>query len=239
MHRAILVFAAALLLASVCARASDAPRYEPLRLNGWQVRWFPNEIGKVWVTYAVADRDVVTPEAVNCRSMRSPGSVLRSANITRERFRALLRAAFDSWERAADIVFIEAADPANANVLIGEQTEPAGHAFTSVLPGPRTSEGYREISKAAICFNPERSWKDGRGGEIAAFDLTYTLKHEIGHVIGLDHPSRRGQLMSFRYSEDLLDLAAGDVAGAASVYGSPPAPRALFTPASIKPNAVR
>ncbi len=44
--------------------------------------------------------------------------------------------------------------------------------------------------------------------------------HEIGHAIGLDHPTGRGHIMSFRYSEKLDGLSGGDIAGAAYVYGA-------------------
>lgn len=237
MRHGILV-ALSVLLASTLARANDAPQYQPLRINGEQVRWFPASDGKVILTYAIADRDAITPEAVNCRRMRSPTTVMQSARIDRERLRSILREAFASWSLIASISFREINDAASANVLVGEQADPLGYAFTNVLRGPRVSEGYREISKAAICFNPERQWKDGRGGQNSAYDLLYTLKHEIGHVIGLDHPSRRGQLMSFSYTEDLSGPTAGDIAGAVATYGAPAA-RDFVVPASSSAQLIR
>lgn len=211
------------LLAGVCLLTSpaycDSAQFSPLRLNGEYVRWFPGKSGKISLTYALADREVITPEATNCKRMRAPSSVATSASVSDARLRAILKTAFNSWESVTNISFAQTADAAHADIIIGEQSDPQGYAFTSILPGPRTANGFREISKAAICLNPARSWKDGIGGDATIYDLTYTLKHEIGHVIGLDHPSRKGQLMSFRYSEDLRDLSSGDIAGAEFIYG--------------------
>lgn len=210
-------------LQSVAADPSPRSTFEPLRIRGQFVRWFPGQSGQVALTYAIVNRESVsTPDAANCKYMRPPGHVLKSSGIGTARFREILRSAFDTWQQAANIRFAEVEDVSAADIVIGEQSEPVGFAFTNVTPGDRVENGFREIRKGAICFNPLRRWKDGPGGDTSVFDLGYTLKHEIGHVIGLDHPSRRGQLMSFRYSEDLTELTAGDAAGAAFVYGAPP-----------------
>jgi hypothetical protein len=209
----------AVFLLCSTAQAGGRTQFEPLRLNGEFVRWFPQSDGKILLRYAIADREAITPEATNCRKMRSPSDVLAKADVSPQRFSRMLRDAFDIWERVAALHFVETSDTANADILIGAQSEPVGYAFTSVLRGERMQDGFREIRKAAICFNPERAWKDGRGGDLHVYDLSYTLTHEIGHVIGLDHPSRSGHLMSFRYSEDLTGLTEGDIAGANFVYG--------------------
>ena len=209
---------AALLFCST-VQAEELAQFEPLRLNGEFVRWFPQADGTIHLRYAIADQEAITPEATNCRKMRAPSGIIANANISPQRFSRMLRDAFDSWERVAGLHFVETSDPAHADILIGAQSEPVGYAFTSVLPGDRVQDGFREIRKAAICLNPERAWKDGRGGDPRVYDLSYTLTHEIGHVIGLDHPSRSGHLMSFRYSEDLPGLTEGDIAGANFVYG--------------------
>lgn len=218
MIRCLAAALAAVLFCSA-AHAGEGAQFEPLRLNGEFVRWFPQTDGKIHLRYAIADEEAITPEATNCRKMRSPSDVIAKAKIPPQRFARLLRDAFDTWQRVTNLHFEETSDRAKADILIGAQSEPVGYAFTSVLTGDRTQNGFREIRKAAICFNPEVPWKDGRGGDQRVYDLSYTLTHEIGHVIGLDHPSRSGHLMSFRYSEDLAGLTAGDIAGANFVYG--------------------
>ena len=49
--------------------------------------------------------------------------------------------------------------------------------------------------------------------------LRYTLAHEIGHAIGLDHPNAPGQIMGYRYEESFRDLQPGDLSGAVALYG--------------------
>ncbi len=202
-----------------CAYAADGPHFEFLRLNGEFVRWFPNASGDVVVTYAFADSDVVTQGAVNCGAIRPLTRVSASAGIDRERLHAIAQRAFGAWAQVADVTFVQAASAAEADVVIGEQIEPRGWAFTNVVPGNLRGDGFRQIQKGTICFNPERPWKDGFDGNRNIYDLAFTLTHEIGHILGLDHPSRRGQLMSFRYDETLTGLTVGDIAGASFMYG--------------------
>ena len=45
------------------------------------------------------------------------------------------------------------------------------------------------------------------------------LAHEIGHVIGLDHPGPTGALMGYRDQGDVDRLMAGDIAGSVALYG--------------------
>ena len=79
--------------------------------------------------------------------------------------------------------------------------------------------GIARIKKSLVCLNPVQRWKIGRDGDGEVYDLSYTLMHEIGHAIGLDHAGSRGQLMSFRYQDHLMGLQAGDIAGVRRLYG--------------------
>jgi len=78
----------------------------------------------------------------------------------------------------------------------------------------------RPISKSLICLNPDELWKIGFDGNLDVYDLRYTVAHEVGHAIGLDHPGRDGQLMSYRYAETSRELRAGDINGAVEIYGA-------------------
>src|SRR5262249_33151728 len=76
------------------------------------------------------------------------------------------------------------------------------------------------ISLARICLNPAKRWKIGFDGDLTVYDLRYTLAHEIGHAIGLDHPVSAGQIMGYRYEEHFRSLQPGDTHGATLLYGA-------------------
>lgn len=151
--------------------------------------------------------------------MEPVGGLLARSGIADDAFRRELGAAFNLWERAANVRFVEVADPEAAGIIVGAQRTPTGRAFTDVAY-KAGAPPYREITRALICLNPLHMWKIGFDGNLSVYDLRYTLAHEIGHAIGLDHPAvSHGQLMSFRYQEAFQDLQAGDIEGALRLYG--------------------
>ncbi len=77
----------------------------------------------------------------------------------------------------------------------------------------------KPISRSLICLNPDRTWKVGFDGDLQRYDIRYTLTHEIGHAIGLDHPAGGGEIMGYRYEEAFRKLQPGDIAGAVQLYG--------------------
>ena len=93
------------------------------------------------------------------------------------------------WEAAANVVFKEAPEGGRADILIGAQTEPDGWAFADVFYEAASPEAVKPITQALVCLNPGKRWKVGFDGDLKTYDLRYTLAHEIGHAIGLDHPA--------------------------------------------------
>jgi hypothetical protein len=226
------------------AAADDAVSFKTLRLEGNGVRWQLAAKGQSRVlTYAVVAQDTEFAGARNCGKMTGLDGLLAASSIAREMLRSEISAAFAMWEAAANIDFREAANAATADILIGAQLEPEGWAFANVFYDTLSSEPVKPISRALICLNPLKRWKIGFDGDLRTYDLRYTLAHEIGHTIGLDHPNGGGEIMGYRYEERFRALQPGDIAGAVLLYGKrqPDSIRAASNPLGHvrRPSAAR
>jgi hypothetical protein len=216
-------------LAVACHGAAASDQSLLLRLDGAYVKWGTPRLGTpAQVRYAFISGPMQFPGAINCDAMVPLGPLLNASGIERESFRQEVAAAFGLWEAVAGVRFVESADAATADILIGAQANPRGFAFTNVdhgraglTPVSSTAFQVRRIQRSLICLNPTKLWKIGFDGNLDVYDIRYTIAHEVGHAIGLDHPSPSGELMSFRYTEDFRALQPGDVAGAVALYGEP------------------
>ena len=105
---------------------------------------------------------------------------------------------------------------------MGRASEVTVACSTVWRPGTAGSRvlALRPIRQALICLNPDQPWKIGFDGRLGIYDLRYTLMHEIGHAIGLDHPGASGALMGFRYDEKRDGLAPADIEAAQKLYGT-------------------
>lgn len=220
--RRVLVLASIAVLTAVYAtvNAQGLFGFRLLKLDGEHVVWstWTGEPKLAKVTYAFARTRTDTPDAINCSAMGPVEPLLEGSGLDRERFKGEVRAAFDMWEAVANITFTEVDDPAKAGILIGSQLEPEGRAFANVSYRPDEAHP-RSIERSLVCFNPEQRWKIGFDGNLAVYDIRYTMAHEIGHAIGLDHPVSAGQLMHYRYEERFRALQPGDIEGAVLLYG--------------------
>jgi hypothetical protein len=217
---------AALLAGFACcawgaASAGDAASFKILKLEGNSVHWRPAAEGqKPVVTFTIVEDKVEFPGARNCRKLTSLDGLLTDSQIEAAAAREEVAAAFKMWEAVSNISFREAAAGEKADISIGAQVEPEGWAFADVFYDVSSSDAVKPISKALVCLNPTKRWKVGFDGDFKIYDLRYTIAHEIGHAIGLDHPNGAGQIMGYRYEERFRSLQPGDIAGAIQLYGA-------------------
>jgi len=205
--------------------AQDAEVFKVLKLEGHQVRWsLPVSGGPRVVTYRLVTDRQEFPGARNCRGLAPLDGLAGATGLTPAAIRAETEAAFAMWEAAANIVFKEAPEGSPADILIGAQTEPDGWAFADVFYETSSPEAVKPITQALVCLNPARPWKIGFNGDLKTYDLRYTLAHEIGHAIGLDHPAGANAIMNYRYEERFRALQPGDIRGAVALYGAPTQP---------------
>jgi hypothetical protein len=193
--------------------------YRLLELDGYKVKWGARRLGVgARISYAFAEETLEFADARNC-GVLAPMKRLAGQDIPLETLKRETAAAFRVWERAADLAFYPVANARDADIVIGAQGQPRSRAFANVSYGPGEREGVRTIDQSLVCLNPEQKWKVGFGGDTDVYDIRYTLIHEIGHAIGLDHPGPSGQVMGFRYTEAFPGLQPGDLSGIRRLYG--------------------
>ena len=211
--------AALLPLVFLLPALASENEFRLLELDGYKVKWGDQRLGTgASVSYAFANENLRFDDARNCSDL-APIEALFGKNLSMETLARETAAAFQAWERAAGLSFHQVDDAHHADIVLGAQGRPRGRAFANVSYAPDPQDGVRSIEKALVCLNPNHEWKVGFDGNKNVYDIRYTLIHEIGHAIGLDHPGPSGQVMGFRYTEAFSDLQPGDRRGAQQLYG--------------------
>ncbi len=214
-----LIVAACLPLSLPLLAGDREDGYRLLELDGYKVKWGEHTLGVgASISYAFADETLQFDDARNC-GVLAPMKSLSGQDLSFETLARETEAAFQVWERAADLSFHRVADARDADIILGAQGQPRMRAFANVSYAPDEKEGVRTIEQALVCLNPDQKWKVGFGGDKEVYDIRYTLIHEIGHAIGLDHPGPSGQVMGFRYTEAFPGLQPGDLRGVRRLYG--------------------
>lgn len=218
---ACLALASQLLLGTGTAAIGGGDDFRLLKLDGHHVKWGDTTLGAgAVVTYAFVSSPTTFPDARNCGQLVPLDDLAARHHIAEETLHEEVAAAFRIWEAAANLRFIRVEGPDEADILIGAQGKPVGRAFANVAYRPGAEEAVKSIERSLVCLNPEQRWKVGFDGDMEVYDVRYTLIHEIGHAIGLDHPGPRGFVMSFDYHEQFRDLQPGDFRGVQFLYGA-------------------
>jgi hypothetical protein len=216
-----------LSVSSGSAHASTG--YKLLRFGGQAVKWGAPEMGAgASLTYALIKGEEIFSGVRNCPDTGGVEALLERAGISHAELEAEVAGVFAHWEEIANVRFRQVEDVSAADILIGAQLRPRGLGYADITEDIIREGSVGTITKGMVCLNPELRWTlasqiDAANEEGAAeqilFDLEYTLTHEIGHLLGLDHPGAHGTLMSFSYDADVRALQAGDIAGAVALYG--------------------
>ena len=205
---------------ATAAHATEFDNFKLLKFGGTGVRWRNATPGQApMVSYGIVAETREFIGARNCQKLTSLDRLAATSQLSGELIRQEIDSAFAMWQAAANINFRAAEAPLTADILIGAEVEPEGWAFANVSYEAGSKDRLKPISQSLICLNPLKPWKVGFNGDLKSYDLRYTIAHEIGHAIGLDHPAAGGQIMGYRYEETFRDLQPGDVSGAILLYG--------------------
>lgn len=218
-HRPALTIAIVGLLSLAFPLPTLADEYRLLELDGYKVKWGTPQLGSgARVSYAFANENLQFDDARNCSHL-APITAMFGERLSMETIARETASAFQVWERAAGLSFHAVSNIQDADIILGAQGQPRRRAFANVSYASESQDGVRSIDKALVCLNPEQKWKVGFDGDEEIYDIRYTLIHEIGHTIGLDHPGPSGQVMGFRYTEAFSGLQSGDLQGIRELYG--------------------
>ena len=231
--RTLRLVASAFVAVGAClgtqAALADAG-FRLLEIDGHQVKWGSPTLGSgATLTFAIVSDPNTFSGKTNCQRVSGISPILSRSRLSRHEFEHELRAAFSMWERVANVRFRAAKSAASADVLISTESGSKGVAYADVaLASSDDADGaVRRIVRGIVCLSPGVRWTTHDARPVTGktqidrgpYRLRYALAHEIGHVLGLDHPSPAGELMSFQYDSSSRHLRSGDVAGIIALYG--------------------
>jgi len=209
------------------ARAADG--YRLLTIDGRPVKWgTPQFDTGVVLSYAILTGRESVSGVRNCTRTVGVEPLLKRSRLDARSFGSALRDALAMWEGAANVKFHRAADAAAADIVVGTEAVSNGLAYADVTTVPGEIGPTDRITRGIVCLSAEPIWttrvcgssvRRQSRGQRDEHCVSYALAHEIGHVLGLDHPGPTGELMSFAESS-VSTLQRGDLLGIAALYGA-------------------
>jgi len=205
-----------LLAAGVLAAAVLAPAYEVIRNGSARVLWangsIPMQI-KLGTTPTLQDGTNYSTSAQ--AAMDAWNAIVRNVQ-----FAPTIAAAGAGGDRNGVNELFFASDvfgtAFETNVLA------VTTSYRSSTPSP---DGTYRRTQSDIVFNTAYTWNSYRGArQSGVLDLRRVAIHELGHVLGLDHPDEYGQTVSAIMSSHISDIDAAtrdDMDGAQYLYAVP------------------
>jgi len=198
-----------------------------LRIDGHTLKWGEPVLGRgATISYAVLDGRSALSGSINCLHVTGIAALLKRSHVTRKLFERELAGALALWQSSADLRFVRAKSVSDADIVFSAAADGGGIAFADVTFDRSDASAVSRLKRGIVCLNPDVAWSaarelgdDSATRRSATFRLGYTMAHEIGHVLGLDHPGPEGELMSFEYGQKRDGLGQGDIAGITTLYG--------------------
>lgn len=135
----------------------------------------------------------------------------------------IVRQAFDIWEEATDLNFIEIADTSTTEIDISWETgdhgdgspfDGTGHTLAHAFFPPPINP-HPGIA-GDVHFDDAEAWSNSGSGQ--TIDLLSVAIHELGHALGLRHSSEPNAIMYPTYSGPKRTLHEDDIRGIRAIY---------------------
>lgn len=141
-------------------------------------------------------------------------------------WQTLVAEAFDTWSRAANVDICQVADQGGqgdyetlaqratnfGDIRIGAYNFQEPTLYTLAVTTPPPPNGWTQAGD--IQLNLDSNWPSQ-----GTYDLLTVFTHEIGHALGLDHPTDPSSIMYPIYQGVRHELGSGDIQGIQLIYG--------------------
>ncbi len=144
-------------------------------------------------------------------------------------YRTEILEAFARWDLEIDLDFTEASSAAAADIVLDFSYLDGAYGTVGLTSYSYSLPSNNFTGNTTITFDSGDTWTWSAAADSYVLgNTTITLYevalHEIGHAIGLDHPTNNATVMYYSANGSATDLTADDIAGAQSIYGAETTP---------------
>lgn len=194
----------------------------PLAAN--EIERLPLRWDKSIVTYTFATRAYDFPQsyARNCPVVMPAREILKYSKVSFAEFTVEVDKAIRRWSEVVNLKFVRVTSTEKADVVIGAMpsNQNYGKAFADLRIDSVQVGGMYRIAKGVICMRQDIMWETIPVDDTSP-GIGTAVTHEIGHVIGLDHPPNSlGAVMAYRQFRT-MPFSESDIRGAQHLYGGP------------------